>query len=54
MGYAAADKAAQAVAEAMGWDRERMASEVREYRDYLERLYRVRPGHSAPQVQPRA
>ncbi|HXQ66156.1 MAG TPA: FAD-dependent oxidoreductase [Alphaproteobacteria bacterium] len=54
MGYAAADKAAQAVAETMGWDRERMASEVREYRAYLERLYRVRPGHSAPQVQPRA
>ena len=48
MGYAAADKAAQAVAETMGWDRERTESEVREYRAHLERLYRVRPDQSAP------
>jgi glycerol-3-phosphate dehydrogenase len=53
MGYAAADKAAQAVAETMGWDRERTESEVREYRAYLERLYRVRTDHGAPTVQPR-
>jgi glycerol-3-phosphate dehydrogenase len=53
MGYAAAETAAQVAAAAMGWDRERTASEVREYRAHLEQLYSVRPGYSPPMVQPR-
>jgi glycerol-3-phosphate dehydrogenase len=53
MGHAAAETAAQAVAATMGWDPERTAREVREYRAHLERLYRFRPGRSVPVVQPK-
>jgi glycerol-3-phosphate dehydrogenase len=53
MGHEAAERAAQAVAVAMGWDAERTVREVQEYRAHLERLYRFRPDRSVPVVQPR-
>ncbi len=52
MGYAAAEKAAEAVAETMGWDKERTAREVQDYRAYLERTYGIRPDHTAPMLRP--
>ncbi|HUK09269.1 MAG TPA: FAD-dependent oxidoreductase [Stellaceae bacterium] len=52
MGYGAAEKAALAAAEAMGWDRERTAREVEEYRTYLKQLYGIRPEHRAPVAGP--
>ena len=52
MGYAAAEKAAGAVAATMGWDAERTAAEIRDYRSYLERVYRLDPAHAAPVVRP--
>ena len=52
MGYDAAETAAQAVASAMGWDGARATQEARDYRAYLERMYRLKPGHRAPVVQP--
>jgi glycerol-3-phosphate dehydrogenase len=54
MGYAVAEKAAQAVAGTMGWDAERTAREVREYRAYLERTYAIQAGRDAPMVRPDA
>jgi glycerol-3-phosphate dehydrogenase len=54
MGHAAAETAARAVAAEMGWDQARVDAEVRQYRAFLERQFRVRPGHVAPMVQPRA
>jgi glycerol-3-phosphate dehydrogenase len=53
MGYAAAERAAEAVAETMGWDRERIEREVRQYRAHLERLFRVRPHEIVPPVRPK-
>jgi hypothetical protein len=46
------EKAAASVASTMGWDPERTATEIRDYRATMERLYRLRPGHDAPMVQP--
>jgi glycerol-3-phosphate dehydrogenase len=54
MGYAAAERAAEAVAAEMGWDAARQTEEVRAYRAYLEEHFRVRPGHTSPMVQPKA
>jgi glycerol-3-phosphate dehydrogenase len=54
MGHDAAERAAQAVAVEMGWDAAHQADEVRAYRAYLEEHFRVRPGHSAPMVEPKA
>ena len=54
MGYAAAERAAEAVAGEMGWDAARQADEVRAYRAYLEEHFRVRPGHLAPMARPQA
>jgi glycerol-3-phosphate dehydrogenase len=53
MGHEAAERAAQAVAETMGWDGKRAERETQQYRAYLERLYRVRPDRNAPLVRPR-
>ena len=53
MGYAAAERAAEAVAAEMGWDAARQAEEVRAYRAYLEEHFRVKPGYTAPMVQPK-
>lgn len=52
MGHDAAEKAAQAVAATMGWDAERTATEIRNYRADLVRLYRLQPRHNPPVVQP--
>ena len=54
MGYEAAEKAAQAVAETMGWDQEQIAREIRAYRSSLEHLYGIKPGHRASPVRPDA
>ncbi len=43
MGYAAADKAAEAVADVYGWDAARTKQEADEYRRYLQRMHAVRP-----------
>lgn len=43
MAYGAAEKAARAVAEEMGWDAARVAEEARKYRDYLARMHLYRP-----------
>jgi glycerol-3-phosphate dehydrogenase len=53
MGYAAAEKAAEAVAAELGWDRQRMMDEVRDYRAHLEHFFHVRPGVQVPAVDPR-
>ena len=53
MGHEAAERAAQAVAETMGWDGKRVEREAQQYRAYLERLYRVRPDRNAPPVRPK-
>ncbi len=42
MGYAAADKAAEAVAAVYGWDGARTRKEAEEYRSYLQRMHAVR------------
>lgn len=52
MGYEAAEKAAQAVAATMGWDAERTAKEIRDYRTYLEETYGFDAGRRAPVVSP--
>ncbi len=54
MGYAAAERAARAVAETMGWNAERVDREIRRYRAQLEQLYRLQPGHTAKPVAPRS
>ena len=54
MGYGAADRAAEAVAATMGWDRTRVAKEIGQYRAYLEQLYRIEPGRVAPAVVPKS
>ncbi len=52
MGYAAAERAADAVAATMGWDRERVEREIRLYRAHLEQLYHIEPRRLAPAVAP--
>jgi glycerol-3-phosphate dehydrogenase len=52
MGYHAAQRAAEAAAAEMGWDRARVDDEVRLYREYLEKTHGVRPNHRAPIVAP--
>lgn len=52
MGYGAAETAARTVASELGWDQARIDREVRDYRAFLERNFRLRPGHAAPMVQP--
>ena len=42
MGYAAADKAADAVASVYGWDAARTKKEADAYRQYLDRMHQVR------------
>ena len=42
MGYEAAEKAAQAVAEVYGWDAARATREAERYRAYLKRMHAVR------------
>lgn len=54
MGYAAAEKAAAAVAAEMGWDATRAQEEVRKYRAYLERFHGLRAGAKARAVEPTA
>ena len=53
MGHAAAERAAQTVAAAMGWSPERAAEETLQYRATLERLYRIQPDRIAPPVNPK-
>jgi len=52
MGYDAAERAARAVAETMGWDNDRVEREIRDYRAQLERLYRIQPQQTAKPVVP--
>ena len=52
MGHAEAEKAAEAVAAELGWDRQRIAREVQAYREHIERFYRVRPDARPPVVKP--
>lgn len=53
MGHAAAEKAARAAAEAMGWDEARIAQEVAAYRAHLEHFFHIRADGQAPMVKPR-
>jgi len=54
MGHAAAERAARAVAQTMGWDDERMEQEIRNYRAQLEQLYRIQPNRNVMPVVPRS
>jgi glycerol-3-phosphate dehydrogenase len=53
MGYAAAERAAEAVAATMGWDRARVDAEIGRYRAHLKQLYRIEPDRAAPPVAPK-
>ena len=52
MGADAAERAAKAVAEVMGWDANRVAQEIRDYRAHLERTYGYDPARRQPAVAP--
>jgi len=53
MGYAAAERAAEAVAATMGWDRARVDAEIGRYRAHLKQLYRIEPDRTVPPVAPK-
>lgn len=53
MGRDAAEKAARAVASAMGWDDRRVAAEAQAYRAHLDHFHRPRPVAEQRAVEPR-